>query len=53
MGAGVLFAKASEASVKLAAQVKDQIRIERLTGAEAASQIWKACWILGLHRAEA
>ena len=40
-GAGVLFAKASEASVKLAAQVKDQIRIERLTGAEAASQIWK------------
>lgn len=40
-GAGVLFAKASEASVKLAEQVKDQIRIERLSGAEAASQIWK------------
>lgn len=40
-GAGVLFAKASEASVRLAEQVKDQIRIERLTGAEAASRIWR------------
>ena len=50
-GAGVLFAKASEASVKLAAQVKDQIRSERLTGAEAASQIWKDMLDSGLHRA--
>ena len=40
-GAGVLFAKASEASVKLADKVKEQIQIERLSGAEAASQIWE------------
>jgi hypothetical protein len=27
--------------VELAGKVKNQIRIERLSGAEAASQIWK------------
>ena len=40
-GAGILFSKASEESVKLAEQVKNQIKIERISGADAASEIWK------------
>ncbi|MEO0466451.1 MAG: DUF2855 family protein [Pseudomonadota bacterium] len=41
-GPGVFTQKASEASLKLAQLVSDQITVERIQGAEAASEIWKA-----------
>ncbi len=40
-GPGVFTEKASEASLKLAQMVSDQVAIERIDGADAAASVWK------------